>query len=148
MKYKFLRWWLVFCLIVVGSVLAYLTGIVERVNAADFTKISFVIYGLFLYASIRCGAETKRGREYRGGYFLSSLFIKLGLIGTLVGLIYVFTTSLGSIDVAQPQTMRCAISTMMKGMGTALYTTIIGLVCSLVLQLQLYNMGKENENTA
>lgn len=142
----FLIWWLVFTLIVAGSILAYITGLVDRINQADFTKISFLIYALFIVFSVKCGINTAKLKEDSSGWFVSDILVKLGLIGTLIGLIYVFTTSLGSIDVAQPQTMKAAISSMMTGMGTALYTTIIGLTCSLILQLQLHNLEKAIED--
>jgi len=147
MKRKaFLQWWLIFSLIVAGSVLAYITGLISIINTADFTKISFLIYTLFIVFSIKCGFNTAKNREDTSGWFVSDILVKLGLIGTLIGLIYVFTTSLGSIDVSQPQTMKAAISSMMTGMGTALYTTIIGLSCSLILQLQLHNLEKTIED--
>jgi len=142
----FLQWWLIFTLIIAGTILAYITGLFVRVNEADFTKLSFLIYALFIVFSVKCGFNTAKTREDHTGWFVSDMLVKLGLIGTLIGLIYVFTTSLGSVDVSQPQTMKAAISSMMTGMGTALYTTIIGLTCSLVLQLQLHNLEKAIEN--
>lgn len=142
----FLKWFLIFCLVVAGSVLAYIIGLVDRVNNADFTKISFLIYALFIVFSIKCGINTAKGREDSSGWFVSDILVKLGLIGTLIGLIYVFTTSLEAIEVTHPQTMKAAISSMMTGMGTALYTTIIGLSCGLLLQLQLHNLEKGIEN--
>ena len=141
-RHLFLKWWLLFALAVAGSVLAYITGLFAQVNDADFTKISFLIYGLFIVFSIRCGINTAKIEEDQAGWFMSDIFVSLGLIGTLIGLIYVFTTSLESVDVSQPQSMKAAISSMMSGMGTALYTTIIGLICSLLLKLQLFNLER------
>jgi hypothetical protein len=39
----FSRWLLIFLLVVLGSVIMYLAGFIERINAADVTKVSFVI---------------------------------------------------------------------------------------------------------
>lgn len=141
-----LQWWLIFCLVITGSVLAYITGFFGKVNEADFTKLSFLIYGLFILFSIKCGFNTVKLKEDSSGWFVSDVLMKLGLIGTLAGLIYVFSSSLAAIDVSQPQTMKAAISSMMTGMGTALYTTIIGLICSLLLQLQLHNLERGIED--
>jgi len=145
----FLKWWLIFALIIAGSCLAYLTGMFTRVNDADFTKISFLIYALFLFFSLKCGIHTKQLKKDRSGWFVSDILITLGMIGTVVGFIYMLSTSFGSIDVSQPHTMRTALSKMSTGMGTALYTTASGLVCSLLLKLQLFNLqqGLDHEKT-
>ena len=136
----FLRWWLLFALIVAGSILAIITGLFDRVNDAAFTKISFLIYGLLLIFSIRCGFNTAKTREDQAGWFVSDIMITMGMIGTVVGFIYMLSTCFGSIDTANPQTMQLALSKMSTGMGTALYTTASGLVCSLLLKLQLFNL--------
>ena len=141
-KSIFLKWWLIFSLVIVGSCLAYLTGLFTQVNNADFTKISFLIYSLFLLFSVKCGFNTKRLNEDNSGWFVSDILITLGMIGTVVGFIYMLSTSFGSIDVSQPHTMRTALSKMSTGMGTALYTTASGLVCSLLLKLQLFNLQR------
>jgi len=145
-KDLFLRWWLLFALIVAGSILAGITGLFGKINEADFTKISFLIYGLFLVFSIKCGLNTSRVKEDQGGWFMSDVFITLGMIGTVVGFIYMLSTCFASIDTSQPQTMRLALSKMSTGMGTALYTTASGLVCSLLLKLQLFNLEQGLEN--
>ena len=142
----FIRWWLLFALVVAGSILAVITGLFDRVNDADFTKISFLIYGLFLIFSIRCGLNTARIREDQAGWFVSDIMITMGMIGTVVGFIYMLSTCFGSIDTANPQTMQLALSKMSTGMGTALYTTASGLVCSLLLKLQLFNLEQGIEN--
>ena len=145
-RLTFLKWWILFTLIVAGSVLAYITGLFTRVNDADFTKISFLIYALFIVFSVRCGFNTAKTRGDQAGWFVSDILITMGMIGTVVGFIYMLSMSFGSIDTAQPQTMRLALSQMSTGMGTALYTTASGLVCSLLLKLQLFNLGQGIEN--
>jgi len=145
-KDLFLRWWLLFALIVVGSILAVITGLFGKANDADFTKISFLIYGLFIVFSIKCGVNTSRAKKDQSGWFMSDIMITLGMIGTVVGFIYMLSTCFGSIDTSQPQTMRLALSKMSTGMGTALYTTASGLICSLLLKLQLFNLEQGLEN--
>ena len=147
MKRKtFLQWWLLFTLVIAGSVLAYITGLFSRVNEADFTKISFLIYGLFIVFSIKCGFNTAKIKEDQAGWFVSDIMITMGMIGTVIGFIYMLSTCFGSIDTSQPQTMQLALSKMSTGMGTALYTTASGLVCSLLLKLQLFNLERGIEN--
>jgi len=147
MKRKvFLQWWLIFALIISGTAFAYLYGLFGQVNQADFTKISFLIYALFLIFSIKCGFRTARLQSDPSGWFVSDIMITLGMIGTVVGFIYMLATCFGNIDITQPQTMRLALNRMSMGMGTALYTTASGLICSLLLKLQLFNLEQGNES--
>ena len=145
-RHLFLKWWLIFALAIAGSVLAYITGLFAQVNDADFTKISFLIFGLFIVFSIRCGMNTAKIKEDNAGWFMSDIMITMGMIGTVVGFIYMLSTCFGSIDTSQPQTMQLALSKMSTGMGTALYTTASGLICSLLLKLQLFNLEQGIEN--
>jgi len=147
-RLTFLQWFLIFSLVIAGSVLAVITGLFATINNADFTKISFLIYALFIVFSVKCGFNTAKAREDRSGWFVSDILITMGMIGTVVGFIYMLSMSFGSIDTSQPQTMRLALSKMSTGMGTALYTTASGLICSLLLKLQLFNLEQGIENKA
>lgn len=73
--------------------------------------------------------------SHEGGWFLCGLLLKLGLLGTVIG----FVMMLGSIattdsfDVATLQRMLLAMG---LGMKVALYTTMIGLIASMLLGAQ------------
>jgi len=125
-----------------GLVFAYLTGLVDRVNKADVTKLSFVITGMFLYYSSKIGFFLFKRKEPRGlrhdCEFVSNAFLNLGMIGTVIGFIYMLNISFGGLGSADMTSLRMALQTMGIGMGTALYTTAVGLVCSFLLRLQLY----------
>ena len=45
-----------------------------------------------------------------------------------------------NIDITNTTTLQQALSDMAMGMSTALYTTLIGLVCSLIIKVQLINL--------
>ena len=49
-------------------------------------------------------------------------------------------TAFSNIDVSNAATLQQALSDMAIGMSTALYTTLIGLVCSLIIKVQLVNL--------
>lgn len=71
------------------------------------------------------------------GWFMADVMIKLGLLGTIVG----FVLMLGSVsDVANfnASTMQGVLKNMSVGMGTALYTTFAGLVCSILTTAQYH----------
>ena len=59
------------------------------------------------------------------------------MIGTVVGFIYMLTTVFTDINVDDTASVQDALAIMATGMGTALWTTLIGLVCSVILKLQL-----------
>ena len=48
-------------------------------------------------------------------------------------------TAFENIDVSNTQTLQDALASMAKGMSTALYTTLTGLVSSIIIKIQLVN---------
>ena len=154
-KYSILlRWWLFFAVASLGTVALSLSGVIHKVNQADFTKISFLIYAVFAIFTIRTGIETYRlCREdkvtnrhitlyYKKsdiGWFVSDMLLTLGMIGTVAGFIYMLDTSFSEMDPQNVISMQGVLAKMSAGMSTALYTTAAGLVCSLLLKLQLFN---------
>ena len=145
-----LRWLITFTLICVGMALVFTTGLAGAVNKADVTKISFVICGLFFYYSLWAGLVnyrlykakkniTKQTKKFlEKTKFISGIFLDLGMIGTVIGFIYMLSSSFGSIDVSNTTSLHMALKTMAVGMGTALYTTATGLICSVLLRLQTW----------
>jgi len=159
MKY-FLNWWIMFCLICVGSVAAVCLNVFHMTNAADVTKISFVIYGLFLIFTVRTGVLTYRHSRCKNfsedeldkfssgheiSWFVSDILLTLGMIGTIVGYIYMIQVGFAAMDPANIQSMHGALKSMALGWGTALYTTAAGLICGLALKLQLFNVTRQLE---
>lgn len=88
--------------------------------------------------------ESRLRSQHDIGWFLSDMMIKLGLLGTIVG----FVLMLGSVvDVTDfdVNTMQSILKQMSSGMGTALYTTFAGLICSMLtaIQYQMLDRGAE-----
>ena len=154
-KYSILlRWWLFFAVASLGTVALYLAGVMQKVNQADFTKISFLIYAVFAIFTIRTGIDTYHlSREdkvtnrhialyYKKsdiGWFVSDMLLTLGMIGTVAGFIYMLSSSFSELDPQNVISMQGVLAKMGAGMSTALYTTAAGLVCSLLLKLQVFN---------
>ena len=74
------------------------------------------------------------------GWFVSDTLLTLGMIGTVAGFIYMLDTSFSKMDPQNVVSMQGVLAKMGVGMSTALYTTAAGLVCSLLLKLQMYNL--------
>ena len=157
-KYRlFLRWWLVFTVMCLGTTALYISGTIDKINQVDFTKISFLIYIIFFVFTTKIGVNIyklcKRDKmtdEYinechhknEAGWFVSDVLLSLGMIGTVVGFISMLGTSFSGISASDATSMQGALSTMGEGMGLALYTTISGLICSLLLKLQLFGFAQ------
>ena len=151
----FLRWLLIFMLVALGSVIMYLSNFIDKINAADVTKLSFVIYVIFIVFTMRVGSDA--WKLYRVGdtsakdivdkqesaWFVSDMLLTIGMIGTVLGFIYMLGTSFGEIRMDDVETVRSALIRMGAGMSTALYTTAAGLICSMILKLQLFILGQE-----
>ena len=71
----------------------------------------------------------------RLGIFVSDVLYKMGMLGTVIGFIAMLSSmrELGDFDV---ETMRLALQQMTGGMAIALLTTIMGLVCGVLLRMQ------------
>lgn len=71
------------------------------------------------------------------GFFIAETMLRLGLLGTVIGFIFMLAplTSVQAIDVGQ---MREILASMSDGMAVALYTTLCGLVGGILLKLEYY----------
>jgi len=147
-KPVFLRWILIVSLIGVGIVFAFIAGLPARINEVDFTKISFGIFVVFLIFSIRTGKltydvgnktsmETIKANE--AGWFWADAFTGAGMIGTVIGFIVMMSGTFDSVTAANIQNV---ITHALSKMGLALYTTAAGLICSLLLKIQLFNLAQ------
>ena len=74
------------------------------------------------------------------GWFVAESCLALGMVGTVTGFLIMLGTAFENIDLSNTATLQQALSDMAMGMSTALYTTLIGLVCSLIIKVQLINL--------
>ena len=85
-----------------------------------------------------------RGR-YRFGYVIADLMLKLGLLGTVIGFIFMLGSlvDLNSIDITVMQKL---LAQMSGGMKVALFTTLTGMSCGVLLNIkyQLLDWSVDN----
>ena len=79
-------------------------------------------------------------------WFISEILLSLGMIGTVAGFILMLGDTFGSIDTANQDSLKDALSNMALGMSTALYTTLVGLILSQALKIQLVNLESGEDN--
>ncbi len=144
-----LRWWVIFNTIIAGLILAWYKGAFAFAWKADATKISFITWGIFLLVSSFIGyltlqhgnnRDVKQDLRYINAcWFSSEMLMGLGLIGTVLGIIMMFTGSAGGLDPSNVTAMKTAIISMSSGLTTAFVTTLSGITTSMLTKLQLIN---------
>jgi hypothetical protein len=83
---------------------------------------------------LRALAERMRGSNGFGNFAADSM-IKLGLLGTIIGFIMMLAPIAG-LDVGDKSMLKSSMGLMSDGMAVAMYTTLAGLVGSILLKLQ------------
>ena len=139
-----LKWWLIFCLSLLAGGVAVYFNLHNDLYNADQTKLSFLILGLFVLTSGWIGWKTKQLDDARQnmdvGWFIAEACLALGMIGTVTGFLLMLSGAFADIDLANTSTIQKSLTQMALGMSTALYTTLVGLICSLTLKVQLMNV--------
>jgi hypothetical protein len=147
----FTKWFLVNAVMGTAIFFAEQKDALSTIIKNDLSYISILIMTLYMLVSLYIGrlcylsdkmskknTKTKSKEvEYLKkrsdlGWFSAEHFFSLGLLGTIVGLI--FATS-GSLDSSLP--VSGIVSGLKEGLNTAFYTTVCGIVFSLPLQVQL-----------
>ena len=142
-----LKWWLVFCLTLLGLCTCVYFNIHKDLYAADVTRLSFLIISIFTCTSIWIGIKTYKvgiqqdySQKSDVGWFISESCLALGMVGTVTGFLIMLGTAFANVDVTNAATLQQALSDMAIGMSTALWTTLVGLVSSLIIKVQLVNL--------
>ena len=142
-----LKWWLIFCLTLVGMCTCVYFNIHKELYAADVTRLSFLIISIFSCTSVWIGMKTYRvgiqqdyNQQSNVGWFISESCLALGMVGTVTGFLIMLGTAFANVHVSNAVTLQQALSDMATGMSTALWTTLVGLVCSLIIKVQLVNL--------
>lgn len=146
MNKQFYRWYLIMCLQLVSIIVGIYFDFHSYVWDHDQTKLSFVIFGVWVVSTIFIGYWHNKTREdelhdlCKIGWYLAETCLALGMLGTVAGFLLMLGSSFAAIDIANHSTLQIALKEMAAGMSTALYTTLIGLVASIYLKSQLVSL--------
>lgn len=88
-------------------------------------------------------ADELRGPNQLGSYAGDAL-MKLGLLGTIIGFIMMLAPIAG-LDAADRASVRTSMGLMSDGMAVAMYTTLTGLIGSILVQTQYYMLDKATQ---
>jgi MotA/TolQ/ExbB proton channel family protein len=85
---------------------------------------------------LRSLADRLRGSNGFGS-FASDTLMKLGLLGTIIGFI-IMLAPIATLDAADKVAMKSSMGLMSDGMAVAMYTTLAGLVGSILVKIQYF----------
>ena len=90
--------------------------------------------------------EDELSNKHSLGYLAVDVLLKLGLTGTVIGFILMLLP-IGEIKDFDPEILQKLLSTMSGGMAVALYTTLTGLVTSMILKFQYFVLDSSLSQT-
>lgn len=106
-------------------------GWVTHIVEADSSRLTLVIAALFMIGLYFVFRHSRANIIW-----IAHSLVVLGLIGTVIG----FIQALSGVDVkatGDATSISPMVASLIAGMGTALYTTLVGAVCNLWLRLNL-----------
>lgn len=146
----FVRWWVAFSVISATIVTALLAGIGNFILSADVTYISWVILVIFFGASIYVGRKAYRHDKWNSTLefvipkYCADTCTTLGLLGTIIGLIISILGAFSGLETIDQESIQRALTSISSGIGTALVTTMIGLITALLLGFQMLLVRGKN----
>ena len=143
----FLYWWLIVCVIGTGSYITHSMGWLVPLYTNDLTYITFLITVIAGLTTLSLGYKFKVPAraavvDVDIEWFVSDVVLTLGMLGTIIGFMIMLEGTFSSIEFNDTDSIRQALSSMSQGLFTALNTTLIGLVSSIILKVQLTVYGK------
>ena len=146
----FLKWWLLFILTILGVVISIYFNFDTFLYENDFTKLSYAIIAIFFGCSLMIGYKVFNSYvrdnnlyHYETEWFLSEAVISIGMIGTVIGFIYMLYSVFNNLNIEDTLAIQQSLTHMAKGMGTALLTTLVGLISSVLIKSQLVLVENE-----
>lgn len=153
----FWKWWTSIVILVLSiSYVQYTLDIIQFIYENDPTRITIIIAVIFLLTTCRIGFLSWRNQFsdpdiYKENkqddllWFSSDVVMSIGMVGTLIGFLIVLTTTFTNIDTTSAAAMKEVIGTLASGMGIALMTSLMGLIASIILKLQMVMMENSHE---
>lgn len=159
---RFLEWWVLFLIQLSGLGLCYYFDIIDWVWYNDATKLSFLVIGIWLVMTIRCGIHAVQYDKFHNlpnagvikkltgerldakmdsGWFASDQCLSLGMLGTVIGFLLMMSSL--AMNNADVESIKEMLKTMSTGMSTALITTAVGMIFGNLLKLQLFLISRE-----
>lgn len=138
----FYIWWLTNLAVASGVFWAYQQGIVQKIWHDDVTMITSALAVLYIITTGLIGyiayIKDFTSKLVDACWFLSEQMLALGMLGTVVGFIYLLSSGITSASVTDPTSLATLLANMSVGLGIALYTNAVGILASLISKSLLY----------
>lgn len=139
---SFYIWWITNLAVASGVFWAYYQGIIQKIWHDDVTMITSALAILYIITTCIIGyvAYTKnyKSKLVDASWFLSEQMLALGMLGTVIGFIYLLSSGITSASVTDPTSLATLLANMSVGLGIALYTNAVGILASLISKTLLY----------
>jgi hypothetical protein len=112
-----------------GAVTAHIRNLILKARMQGHHRLDQTLL-------LRGLADALRGPNQLGS-FASDALMKLGLLGTIIGFILMLAPIAG-LDAADRASIKSSMGLMSDGMAVAMYTTLTGLIGSVLLQTQYF----------
>jgi hypothetical protein len=145
----FYIWWVTNLFVASGVFWAWHNGIIAKIWHDDVTMITSLLAILYIVTTAMIGyiAYTKdfTNKMVDACWFLSEQMLALGMLGTVIGFIYLLTSGITSASVTDPASLATLLANMSVGLGIALYTNATGILSSLITKALLYAVTYDHE---
>lgn len=138
----FYIWWVTNLLVATGLYWAWHHGLIAKVWHNDVTMITSALGVLFILTNALIGyvsyTRDFTSKVVDACWFLSEQMLALGMLGTVIGFIYLLSSGITSASITDASSLSALLANMSVGLGIALYTNAVGILASLVTKGLLY----------
>lgn len=135
--------WLIVSVALLLTVFALYDIILEVINK-DGTFITMAILALFGVCHMAIPKAIANNIIEEKLWFMAEVMVAMGMIGTVTGFMLMFGDAFGALDTNDPQSIAAVLTDMALGLGTALVTTLVGLICSFMLKAELVFISNDH----
>lgn len=137
-------WWVTVLASTTAFYWASYAGLTEKIWHDDVTMITSLLGLLYITSLATIGfiAYTNKKRDNTklidAVWFGSEQMLALGMLGTVIGFIYLLSSGITSASVTDATSLAKLLANMSVGLGIALYTNAVGILSSLITKTLLY----------
>ncbi|MGH6930451.1 MAG: MotA/TolQ/ExbB proton channel family protein, partial [Dongiaceae bacterium] len=113
----------------------WIAGLASKPFAGDTAALCWIILGIGALG-IAC-VFTQRWRDVQ---WIATHVVRIGLLGTVVGLIIAFSAARNGAS-AEAEQVKTMIAAVVSGMYVSLYATLLGIAVNLWLKVNLRLLG-------
>lgn len=138
----FYIWWVTNLAVSSGVFWTWHVGIISKIWYDDVTMITTALAILYIITTAMIGyvayMKDFTHKLVDTCWFLSEQMLALGMLGTVIGFIYLLSSGITSASVTDPTSLATLLANMSVGLGIALYTNAVGILASLISKTLLY----------